>query len=420
MAERIQHRKEKSLAEYEQMRRMNIFNDSELNSIKKQRDQHEQKIARQGKNIKYFTDYIEYEKNVMHMVEERRKSRQVNERYGIEKSIIRRIIDLFQQAQRYFPHEIRFWEQHLKFCQQFNMNTEVSVILEQLLNFHSDKPAVWARAINYEYRFNPNKNMERVRSYLLRAVQKHPENSDLYLQYFRIELEEGLKFVDENPGELEKTFQRMTALYQNCKTKIHSIDFYVDLLGVFKEFPFAQKLEKMILKDMLEAFPCDPILWHTLAQRELEGLHTKDDDEDEISVVNVKQKPLSTDLKTRISLCIEIYDRAVDILNTEKIWSLYINAMLDLNLDRNPIDLMGFKRKALGNAFRKGHEVGKISELHYQQYLELLLEGKSYEMIAEVIEKATHLYPDSSKLWEIWMKLFIAQNDDAGVEKKFK
>lgn len=59
------------------------------------------------------------------------------------------------------------------------------------------------------------------------------------------------------------------------------------------------------------------------------------------------------------------------------------------------------KRRKLGNTLKEAHEAEAMSEDHYLFYTALLGEGKSdnHEMIAEILSKATHLYPKSSKLW---------------------
>lgn len=80
-------------------------------------------------------------------------------------------------------------------------------------------------------------------------------------------------------------------------------------------------------------------------------------------------------------------------------WKYFIDALLELNQDMEVEPVL--KRRKLGNTLKEAHEAEAMSEDHYLFYTALLGEGKSdnHDMIAEILSKATHLYPKSTKVW---------------------
>lgn len=80
-------------------------------------------------------------------------------------------------------------------------------------------------------------------------------------------------------------------------------------------------------------------------------------------------------------------------------WKYFIDALLELNQDMEVEPVL--KRRKLGNTLKEAHEAETMSEDHYLFYTALLEDGKSdnHELIADILLKATELYPKSSKLW---------------------
>lgn len=185
--------------------------------------------------------------------------------------------------------------------------------------FHSDKADVWIRAILWEY--NENFQDERVKGLLLRAQQRHPESKKLYLTFFQIELE------NKRKSEEFLALQHADVVYTNGKKKFkNNIEFFIEMLNIADKFSYAKSVQQTILDDMRQLFPHDELLWHTLAQRELNGLSSVDctlnmnemvKKEDEDSKPNTDKlnvdptAPVQHTLKKRIELCMQIYDAAV-------------------------------------------------------------------------------------------------------------
>lgn len=64
-------------------------------------------------------------------------------------------------------------------------------------------------------------------------------------------------------------------------SKVDSVQFYIDLLSIAKEFDFTDKLQNRIVNHLLSEYRNDELAWDTMARRELEGFsysaHTADD-----------------------------------------------------------------------------------------------------------------------------------------------
>lgn len=184
-------------------------------------------------------------------------------------------------------------------------------------------------------------------------------------------------------------------------------------------------------------FPRSELLWHTLAQRELNGLSTIDctvdftgliksetghKNEDsklplsqfkKMKIEDLSSPPQHT-LKKRIELCAQIYESAGRTVNTSKMWNYYINAMLELNSDLSTQS--GNKRSALKRAFELADEHQQMSADHYIQYIQLLsTQDKDtpnrISAIYKVFENATRKYDKSLQIWSFCMRFHIQEND---------
>lgn len=191
---------------------------------------------------------------------------------------------------------------------------------------------MWVRAILWEY--NENYNDKHIKELLLHAQQRHPESQKIYLTFFKIELEN-----KRQSHEIE-ALQHAEIVYTSSKKKFTNIEFYIEMLSIVSNFSFARSLEQHILEDMRIMFVREEILWHTLAQRELNGqssvdctidfkglikLETnKQNYEDDIKVNFKKLKiedisvPVNHTLRKRIQLCVLIYDEAVKVVSEKK------------------------------------------------------------------------------------------------------
>lgn len=96
-----------------------------------------------------------------------------------------------------------------------------------------------------------------------------------------------------------------------------------------------------VFRDLREHFNDEPLVWDTLARQELENKH-------------------ALDQRSKITLCVEVYQEAIKKFNNEEIWSLYLNTLIKISKDNRTIP--NFKKKLLKDAFAAGHKARKLTE----------------------------------------------------------
>lgn len=115
---------------------------------------------------------------------------------------------------------------------------------------------------------------------------------------------------------------------------------------------------------MIKEYPHEPLMWDTMAQRELKGLvQPTSSTENSMEVDNSEP----TSVRDRISNCYEVYQTAVKKIKTEEMWSLFIDCMLEINQDVDT--LPNFKRKLLKNALLQAHQARKLKEKYYLNWV---------------------------------------------------
>lgn len=150
--------------------------------------------------------------------------------------------------------------------------------------------------------------------------------------------------------------------------------------------------------------------------RELKGYHINDIYSNEVSITSEDRDTQShTQLtsKKRIELCVKIYNTAASIMKTQSMWSLYIDAMIDLN--NNKSTQPSLKQKCLLAAYQGAHDAKCLSEQQYLQYIELLKSNpeEEYQLkLCEVLENATEIYSNSIELWKLYLKYYMQKDDE--------
>lgn len=94
----------------------------------------------------------------------------------------------------------------------------------------------------------------------------------------------------------------------------------------------------------------DELTWDTMARRELEGIFFKSSDAQELGIpmeIDLEKESESMTLKGRIQRSVDVYEGAVKKLNTPKMWSLYLDHLIEINNDLSSLKV--FKGKLLLN-----------------------------------------------------------------------
>lgn len=116
---------------------------------------------------------------------------------------------------------------------------------------------------------------------------------------------------------------------------------------------------------MIEKYTHEPLMWDTMARRELEGLIQPSFSNTAMQVDNSEQ----TSLRDRITSCNKVYQTAVKKIKTEEMWSLYIECLIEINQQARSLALPNFKRKLLKTALSQAHQARKLKEKYYLHWV---------------------------------------------------
>ncbi len=100
-------------------------------------------------------------------------------------------------------------------------------------------------------------------------------------------------------------------------------------------------------------------------------------------------------------------------------WTHYLDTMLELNQNIKTLPIL--KRSVLGCAFKAALDAKKISELHCNRYIEIMIvTGAADNLILNVIDASLAIHPNSVLLWVAKMKFYIQRNDDQKIVQVFE
>ncbi|XP_078040892.1 U3 small nucleolar RNA-associated protein 6 homolog isoform X2 [Augochlora pura] len=428
MAEFVEKRCEDMIPELEQMEKIKLFDKSEIRGIAKKFKENEYKIQRHSKTKEDYLRYIQYLMDLLKLIKQRR------DKFGIQqkKSEIDHIITnkmnyLYKDAIFKFQDDIRFWIAYIKFCKHVHFKNSVSHILARMLQIHQDKPKCWHIAALWE--LEENKNKQTARQFLLRGLHVHPTSQLLYTDAFRLELDEVSS--DDQKSEtindpaatttvmeddMSIGLKRAHIIYQQASKCIKDIKFIVELLNIAKERNNTEKLQNKIVSDMIQEYAHEPLMWDTMARRELEGLVQPSLDDTAMEIDSSEQ----ISLRDRITSCNKVYQTALKKIKTDEMWTLYIECLLEINQKGS---LPNFKRKLLKIAFTQAHQAKKLKEKYYLHWVNMLnteqKSGTTENKIKEILCMATEAIPNSVSLWHARLRYLLASGLEEDAEIVF-
>ncbi|XP_037029458.1 U3 small nucleolar RNA-associated protein 6 homolog [Bradysia coprophila] len=416
MSERVEMRMEQSIREYEQMRITKLFENDEINTIIKKREQFEYKLARPHKEIVDYLDYIRYERSLLRLVNERNAKE-----HKLINFIGQRIKGLYNQSTHRFPNRKSLWDDYFVFITSTLSradNAEVSAVLDNTILHHGHHVENWLKYIKWERAIRSNET--KVRNLLMRALMKHPTSEDLHFEFLDIEL--------ANERELSETdvTGNVTLLYTNAIKSLRNdnsvpaerlLTFKAAVLDLLEKFPFTRDLQLMVLKDVHDEHIKEELFWHFLAQRELRGQLTLDEAQNQLLDQKVDAEGKSQ--KLNIKRCVKVYEGALSKINTEKMWSYYLNTVLELNENIKSLPIL--KRSVLGCALKAAFHAKKMSEPLCIHYIDILYAtGAADSLILNIIDDSLTMYPMSVTLWESKMRFYIQAKDDQRIVQVFE
>ncbi|XP_043248218.1 U3 small nucleolar RNA-associated protein 6 homolog [Colletes gigas] len=428
MAEFVEKRCEDMIPELEQMERIKLFDKIEIRGIAKKLKENEYKIQRHTKTKEDYLRYIQYLMDLLKLIKQRRDKFGINQKKSnIDNIITNKMNHLYKEAIFKFQDDIRFWIAYMKFCKHVQFQNSVSRMLGRMLQVHQDKPKCWHIAARWE--LEENKNKQTARQFLLRGLHIHPTSQLLFIDAFKLELEEASldEQKRENNGDsvtpmiteddMSIGSKRAYIIYQQASKCIKDIKFIIELLDATKEHTNTEKLQHKIVSDMIQEYAHEPLMWDTMARRELEGLTQPSLDDATMEIDNLKQ----TSLRDCITSCNKVYQTALKKIKTEEMWSLYIECLIEINQKGGP--LPNFKRKLLKTAFTQAHQAKKLKEKSYLYWVNMLNVEKRDETtekkLKDILCIATEAVPTSVSLWHARLRYLLVSGQEDEAESIF-
>ncbi|XP_037348437.1 U3 small nucleolar RNA-associated protein 6 homolog isoform X1 [Talpa occidentalis] len=415
MAEIIQERIEDRLPELEQLERIGLFSHKEIKAIIKKASDLEYKIQRRALFKEDFINYVQYEINLLELIQRRRTRIGYSfKKDEIENSIVHRVQGVFRRASAKWKDDIQLWLSYIVFCKKWATKTQLSKVYSAMLAIHSNKPALWIMAAKWE--MEDRLSSESARQLFLRALRFHPECPKLYQEYFRMELMHAEKLRKEKQ-EFEKAKMDVVNLdypeeilkgelarivYKNSVSKIKGAEFHVSLLSIAQLFDFAKDLQREIYDDLQTLHTDDPFTWDYVARRELE-IESQPGEEQPTT-----KQAKSVEVGRREERCCAVYEEAVKTLPTEAMWKCYFSFCLERFAKKTSSQFLREKRQERTMiAFRKAHELKLLPELQYKQWSQLLLDHNFLKEALEVAVAGTELFRDSVMMWQMKLQVLI-------------
>ncbi|KOX78354.1 U3 small nucleolar RNA-associated protein 6 like protein [Melipona quadrifasciata] len=391
-----------------------------IRTITKKLREYEHKNQRHTKTKEDYLRYIQYGMDLLKLIKQRR------DQSDIEHTITSKMNCLYRDATSRFQDDIRFWIAYVKFCKHFHFDKIASHILVKMLQVHRDKPKCWHIAACWE--LEENKSRFNARQLFLRGLHINPTSQLLFTGIFKLELDNvstndqknetsGNNVSTETDNDMSIGLKRVYIIYQQASKRIKDIKFIIELLNITKDYNNTEKLQNKIVSDMIEEYTHEPLMWDTMARRELEGLVQPSLS----NAVTQADGSEQTSLRDRITACNKVYQTAVKKIKTEEMWSLYIECLIEINQKTGT--LPNFKRKLLKTALSQAYQAKKLKEKYYLHWINILNAEKkdetTEEKIKEILSVATETIPDSVNLWYARLKYLFASEEEEEAETVF-
>lgn len=302
------------------------------------------------------------------------------------------------------------------------------------MQYHGGDAETWTAAALWLYEYN-RLNITRVENILLRGLQRHPSSELINKVFFDILLKEAAQadskcnLAENTVSEQDLQLERVVSVYRNSLSNITRLEYFLKLLEVCEDHSeMTAKLQKYIIDDMQTKFSREPALWDALAKRELRGFHLGDlqnldklDDTDEPDEKKSRtEAPKVWQVRSkrrRIELCVTIYKTAVQQLQTQEMWNLYLDAMLALS--RSHKTERAFIQQCLAAALQDGHNSRLMHVRHYATLSMILGSSENGgDTCVKILTEALK-HDQSLEMHELLLAAHIRNDDEQNVHKLF-
>lgn len=139
MAEGVQYAMETMVEEFQEMKRLGLFNDEEIKAIKIKREDFEYKLRSVTKSLDHYLNYINYEIDVLTKIRTKRDQIEVGARKGgLEYKLIERVKNLYEQAVLRYPENFELCVNRFVFCKRINYVPAATTAIDFLLKVSNE------------------------------------------------------------------------------------------------------------------------------------------------------------------------------------------------------------------------------------------------------------------------------------------
>uniref|UniRef100_A0A2R5L4Z8 Putative u3 small nucleolar rna-associated protein 6 n=1 Tax=Ornithodoros turicata TaxID=34597 RepID=A0A2R5L4Z8_9ACAR len=412
MAEFVQTNIEKLIPELELMERIGLFTRDEIRKILGRRKRHEYRLRRMKKSKDDYLQYIQYELNLYHLLQKRRKRlRIVDKKKDIDFTIARKIHQLFKKAVLRFNDDIKLWLSHIDFCSRMGWEHAVSTMYARMLQMHSHRPEIWAAAAKWE--MESQNSPETARQILQRGLRFNEKSQLLWHEYFRMELlyTEKMRKRQEVLGIQKDTQEHANdavlgakipyLIYTTSTNVITDVDFALSFLPICAKFDFAASIEDSIYEDIQNRHAGAEETWNAVARRCYEKR----------MAVGSSQGGQTLSKSEAIKAACAIFDEAVTKVPTEKMWKVYIDFCLELLGDASSKKSAEKRLSRVLCCMRRASENGLLTLQHHLEWVKLLQNCGEVTRAVEEANAATKKWTTSVDAWLLTLQLHLAHPD---------
>jgi len=349
----------------------------------KKRKHFEYKIQKRTKTKDDFLSYIQYEVNLLSLLDIRRENTGYQHKKAeIEGGIKTRINKLYKILEHRFQSDVNIWLSHIQFLKTIKWDSSVSRIYLRLLQVHSDKPRLWVAAAKWE--FEEIGNPDNGRQIMLRGLRFLPTSWVLHREYLKLELlyVEQLRKRSDVLG-VEKTKEEMEDSVLDCaivrlvaKAAVEAVSspkFVISLIATARLFSFATVVSKELMDILEEMFPTSPVTWDTLAREEL-GKEGKG-----------------------IRGCMEKYYEGLEVCKSKEMFDMAYSTLTDL------VEIFPNSIARIVKNIVKLLQYGKLEDLldvkHFKFWLQLQDPETQKKAMLELVKHSLTKYPSSADMW---------------------
>uniref|UniRef100_A0A131XVT8 Putative u3 small nucleolar rna-associated protein 6 n=2 Tax=Ixodes ricinus TaxID=34613 RepID=A0A131XVT8_IXORI len=412
MAEFVQKNIENFIPELEQMQRIGLFTRDQIREILRRRKRFEYRLRRMKKSKEDFLKYIQYELNLYDLLQKRRTRLGITEkRNDIDLLIAKRVNRLFKKAVLMFKSDSKLWLSHIEFCTRMGWEHAVSSLYTRMLQLHSKRPEIWVAAAKWQ--LEQNNSPEMARKLLQRGLLFNENSQLLWHEYFRMELiytdkmrkrRDVLGVEKEEAAATDAVLAaKIPSLVYKAATKaIPGVTFALSFLPLCSPFEFAAPLEDEIYREVQEQYSEKEETWDALARRHLSRRRRKEaaakDDEN-------ADRPKKSIVEAR-----SVFECAVSVLPTEKMWKLYIQFYLEL-LEKSHSQKNAEKRLLrVLDIMKRASDENQLTLEHHLEWVKLLQNCGEADAAATCAEAAVEKWDRSTEAWLLLLEMQVLQS----------